>query len=387
MSVSAADRHASTLAPPEEYLEVGFNFRMTDLQAAVGIVQLGRLPEAVAHRRQRADEYRDAFDGLGSVRAVADPPWGTSNFQSFWIELLDDFPLSREELLAHLAERGVSARRGIMSAHRQPAYAHHPHGDLSVTERLTDTHSDPADLPRHDRRGARPGRRRRPRSSCGPMNAPLLLVAAGGLARETLEAVRSAGTHDVIGFLDDDEARHGTRFSGVKVLGGMDLVEQHPDAQIVVCAGKGSARASIVTRLESLRVQAERFATVMHPSVHVPGSCVMGHGTVLLAGTALTADVTMGRHVVVMPNAVLTHGDIVEDYATICAGVVLGGDVVVAERAYLGMAAAVRERLLIGADATVGMGSVVLTDVPAGETWAGVPARQLPPPGFRRKLP
>ena len=219
------------------------------------------------------------------------------------------------------------------------------------------------------------------------MNAPLLLVAAGGLAREALEAVRSAGTHDVIGFLDDDEARHGMRFSGVTVLGGMDLVEQHPDAQIVVCAGKGSARASIVTRLGSLRVHAERFATVMHPSVHVPGSCVIGHGTVLLAGTALTAEVTVGRHVVVMPNAVLTHGDIVEDYATICAGVVLGGGVVVAERAYLGMAAAVRERLLIGADATVGMGSVVLTDVPAGETWAVVPARQLPPPGFRRKLP
>ena len=138
MSVSAADRHASTFAPPEEYLEVGFNFRMTDLQAAVGIVQLGRLTETVAHRRQRADEYREAFAHVGSLRSVTDPPWGTSNFQSFWIELLDDFPVSREDLLAHLAERGVSARRGIMAAHRQPAYASHPHGDLSVTERLTD---------------------------------------------------------------------------------------------------------------------------------------------------------------------------------------------------------------------------------------------------------
>jgi dTDP-4-amino-4,6-dideoxygalactose transaminase len=51
MSVSAADRHASLVSPPEEFGEVGFNFRMTDLQAAVGLVQLGRLPEVVVRRR------------------------------------------------------------------------------------------------------------------------------------------------------------------------------------------------------------------------------------------------------------------------------------------------------------------------------------------------
>jgi len=138
MSVSAADRHASTFAPPEEYLEVGFNFRMTDLQAAVGIVQLGRLAEAVESRRSRAAEYARALSHRDDIRVVSDPPHGESNFQSFWIELLDGFPLDREALLAHLASLGVSARRGIMAAHRQPAYAAHPHGDLSVTERLTD---------------------------------------------------------------------------------------------------------------------------------------------------------------------------------------------------------------------------------------------------------
>lgn len=140
MSVSAAERHASLVAPAEEYSEVGFNFRMTDLQAAVGLVQLGRLAEVVSRRRTLAARYRDALGDVAGVRLVDDPEWGTSNFQSLWLEVLAEYPLDREELLVALAEAGVSARRGIMAAHRQPAYVGRDTGSvpLPVTERLTD---------------------------------------------------------------------------------------------------------------------------------------------------------------------------------------------------------------------------------------------------------
>ena len=76
MSVSAADRHASVLAPPESYDEVGFNFRMTDLQAAVGLVQLGRLPEMVARRRELAARYADAVGGSARPAARGGPRAG-----------------------------------------------------------------------------------------------------------------------------------------------------------------------------------------------------------------------------------------------------------------------------------------------------------------------
>lgn len=138
MSVSAADRHASVLAPPESYSEVGFNFRMTDMQAAVGLVQLGRLPEMVARRRQLAATYAEAVADLPGLRIVTDPSYGTTNFQSCWVEVLEDHPLDREELMMHLAELGISARRGIMAAHRQPAHSHRGHVPLPVTERLND---------------------------------------------------------------------------------------------------------------------------------------------------------------------------------------------------------------------------------------------------------
>ena len=138
MSISAADRHASVLAPPESYAEIGFNFRMTDMQAAVGLVQLGRLPEMVARRRELAATYAAAVAELPGLRIVADPAHGTTNFQSCWIEVLDEHPLDREELMMHLAEAGISARRGIMAAHRQPAHAHRERIALPVTERLND---------------------------------------------------------------------------------------------------------------------------------------------------------------------------------------------------------------------------------------------------------
>ncbi|TPV49809.1 DegT/DnrJ/EryC1/StrS family aminotransferase [Pseudarthrobacter phenanthrenivorans] len=140
MSVSATDRHGSVLAHPEVYLEVGFNYRMTDLQAAVGIVQLGKLPEVLQRRRDIAARYVAGLSGVRGLRLVCDPPYGTSNFQSFWIEVLPTFRTSREGLMAQLAEAGISARRGIMAAHRQPAYRWRDTGSplLQHTERLND---------------------------------------------------------------------------------------------------------------------------------------------------------------------------------------------------------------------------------------------------------
>lgn len=140
MSVSAADRHASLLAAPEEYLEIGFNYRMTDLQAAVGIVQLSRLEAVVRRRRELAATYAQAFAGVEGLRLVSDPEYGMSNFQSCWLEVGPAFPVGREVLMAHLASDGISARRGIMAAHRQPAYAGADTGaaELGVTEWLSD---------------------------------------------------------------------------------------------------------------------------------------------------------------------------------------------------------------------------------------------------------
>ena len=135
MSVSAADRHNTGTVKLEEYVETAFNYRMTDLQAAMGLVQLTRLPGMIARRRELAARYDELLTPLG-VRPVRDPSFGTSNFQSYWVELTDDAP-SSVDVLQSMAAAGVSGRRGIMAAHLEPAYAGHPHIDLPVTEHLT----------------------------------------------------------------------------------------------------------------------------------------------------------------------------------------------------------------------------------------------------------
>jgi perosamine synthetase len=138
MSISAAERHRSAQPIIEQYLEVGFNFRLSDLQAAVGLAQLDRLDAIVSRRRALADRYRGGLAGVATVRTPHDPPHGRTNYQGYIIELLDDFALSRHELLTVTAQAGFSLRRGIMAIHREPAYRDHPCAALPITERLTD---------------------------------------------------------------------------------------------------------------------------------------------------------------------------------------------------------------------------------------------------------
>lgn len=204
----------------------------------------------------------------------------------------------------------------------------------------------------------------------------LILVTAGGLARETAAAAR-AGGHRVAGFLDDDPALRGKAVDGHPVLGGTADAAGPLTGRLVLCAGAGRTRRVLAAALAARGIGDERYATVVHPAASVAPSCRIGAGSILLAGVVLTASVTLGRHVAVMPNAVLTHDDALADFVTVCAGAALAGNVRVAEGAYLGAGCLIREGRAVGAGATVGMGAVVLSDVPAGEVWAGNPARRL----------
>jgi sugar O-acyltransferase (sialic acid O-acetyltransferase NeuD family) len=205
----------------------------------------------------------------------------------------------------------------------------------------------------------------------------LILVAASGLALETAEAARACGIR-VEGCVDDDVARWGSLAGGwLKVLGGLDIVAAQADCDVVLCAGRGVVREHLTERLRDLGVGDDRYATIVHPSVSLPESCAIGAGSVVLAGAVLTAAVSVGRHVVVMPHVTMTHDNVIEDFATLCAGVTLGGSVRVGRAAYLGMASSVREKVTVGAGSTLGMGAVLVRDLPAGDVWAGVPARPL----------
>jgi dTDP-4-amino-4,6-dideoxygalactose transaminase len=137
MAVSAHERHASRAVVVESYEELGFNFRMTDLQAAVGLVQLAKLEQMVAERRRLAERYREALEVVPGLFLPADPPYGTTNYQSYVVRLDDDLPVERDAVMQELLDQGVATRRGIMAAHLEPACAEVSAPDLPMTERLS----------------------------------------------------------------------------------------------------------------------------------------------------------------------------------------------------------------------------------------------------------
>jgi dTDP-4-amino-4,6-dideoxygalactose transaminase len=120
MSVSDTVRHKSSQVTFEEYPELGYNYRMTDIQAAVGREQLKRLPEIVARRRELAARYHQLLRGIAGVIPPCEPPYARSNWQSYSIRLPEGS--SQTAVMQSMLDQGVATRRGIMCSHREPAY-------------------------------------------------------------------------------------------------------------------------------------------------------------------------------------------------------------------------------------------------------------------------
>ncbi|MEQ1850632.1 MAG: DegT/DnrJ/EryC1/StrS family aminotransferase [Chthoniobacteraceae bacterium] len=122
MSVSDLARHQSAKVVQESYLELGYNYRLTDLQAALGTVQMTRLPDAVARRRRLAAIYDKALAGVDAIEIFAEPANARWNQQTYLIRLRGASAEERDRVMEKLLGMGVATRRGIMSIHREPAY-------------------------------------------------------------------------------------------------------------------------------------------------------------------------------------------------------------------------------------------------------------------------
>jgi dTDP-4-amino-4,6-dideoxygalactose transaminase len=122
MSVSDLARHGSKTVLTESYNEIGYNYRMTDLQAAIGLVQLQRLDEMLDRRRELALRYSSHLASLSWLLLPTEPSGYRHNFQSYMVRLRSDAPLTRDALMQKLLDLGISSRRGIMAIHREQPY-------------------------------------------------------------------------------------------------------------------------------------------------------------------------------------------------------------------------------------------------------------------------
>jgi sugar O-acyltransferase (sialic acid O-acetyltransferase NeuD family) len=203
-----------------------------------------------------------------------------------------------------------------------------------------------------------------------------LIIGAGGHGKVVLDILRSSKSHEVIGFADADPRLVGKTVAGLSVLGPVSqlhkLIRSHKLKAAIIAIGDNSARAGY---LPTLLEHGLEPITAIHPSAVVAGGARLGRGCVIAAGAVVCTETVLGDGVIVNTGASIDHECELGDWVHVCPGARVAGRVRMGAGAFIGMGANVIQCLSIGDGAVIGAGAVVLSDLPAGVTVVGVPAR------------
>lgn len=206
----------------------------------------------------------------------------------------------------------------------------------------------------------------------------LYIIGAGGFGREVLWLVKrinkAVPAWEMAGFLDDNELFHGTLQDGHPVLSGCSyLKDLREDVYVVVAIGSARGRRKVVEKL--MEYEKVHFATLVDPSVLCSEYVEIGEGSILCAGTILTTDIVIGKHVIINLDCTVGHDAVISDYVTIYPSVNISGGVTVGEASELGTGANLIQGKKIGERAIIGAGAVVINDIVDDCTAVGSPAR------------
>lgn len=203
------------------------------------------------------------------------------------------------------------------------------------------------------------------------------VFGGGGHARVLIDALFASGAGRPVAVLDANPSLRGGDVLGVPVLGGDDARLPKGVTHFVVgvgSTGDASARRRVY---RAALARGLKPLAVVHPAATVSRFARLGPGCAVFAGAVVNAGASLGENSVVNTGAVVEHDCVVGDGAHVATGACLAGTVTLGEDAHVGAGAVVRQGARIGARAVIGAGAAVVTDVPAGRTYAGVPARPL----------
>jgi sugar O-acyltransferase (sialic acid O-acetyltransferase NeuD family) len=208
------------------------------------------------------------------------------------------------------------------------------------------------------------------------MRKPLFIYGAGGLGREILSLIKALEEWEPVGFIDD-AVTEDTVVNGLKVKGGMSVIDSFRDpAMIILAIADPMAKSALASKITNRHVQ---YPTLIHPSAILQqrDTIRLGEGTILTAGVILTTDITVGAHVLINLNATIGHNASIGNFTSIMPGVNIAGEVIIKESVFIGSGVNIRNRVTIGDRSIVGMGAAVISDVSPGLVVGGVPAKPL----------
>jgi acetyltransferase EpsM len=212
----------------------------------------------------------------------------------------------------------------------------------------------------------------------------LIVIGGGGHARVVIQAAQaSGGEWNLVGYVDPNEREATAGRLGVRHLGDDEarLAADPAFAHARFVLGIGSTLEARVRREIAGRTKLppERWATIIHPMAWVSPTAQLGPGCVVLAGAAVNAGAVVGPQCIINTGAIVEYDAAIAGFVHAAPASVVGARAQIGEGTYLGIGCRIRERLTLGKDVKVGMGSVVLRSVPDGRVVIGVPAKDMAP--------
>lgn len=206
----------------------------------------------------------------------------------------------------------------------------------------------------------------------------LIIIGAGGVGREVSLIVEQLNyleaTWNLIGFIDDNVEMFGEAINGYSVIGGIETLNfYNEDYYIVIAIANYKIKKDIVDKINN-RLP---FATIVHPKVWIHDFMTVGEGSIIYEGAIITANVEIGKHVIISPKCGIGHDSIIKDYVSLLWNVNISGSDIIEEGVLIGSGATVIQNKTIGNTSIIGAGSVVIDDIPSGSTVVGVPGKVI----------